>query len=121
DARPDKQPVDWGPAFERARKRERQGQRMAYAGKAAALLGTAALLLLLVWWSGGMLPGRQPPMDLGNNCPVWASDGEIPGSEFACTIWWGDSISITVDRTSRGRLGVIRNLEIWRAADGTLA
>ncbi len=119
--RPDGKAVDWRPAFGRARSRELKGRRMASAGMAAALVGAAASLLLLVWWAGSMLPGRPQPVDLGDNCPVWASDGEIPGSEFACTVWWGDSTSITVDRTSRGRLGVIRNLEVWRYADGSLA
>ncbi|SEK41198.1 FecR family protein [Parapedobacter koreensis] len=122
DGRPDRRPVDWHPAFERAKRRERKKQSKATTvSRLATALGAAALLLLVVWWGGLMSPERPRPMDLGNNCPVWASDGEIPGSEFACTVWWGDSTSITVDRTSRGRLGVIRNVEIWRYADGALA
>lgn len=121
DARQGDRQRDWRAAFERVRRGERKARGRALAGKAASVLGAAALLLLVIWWGGRMLPSRPQPTDLGNNCPVWASDEEIPGSEFAATIWWGDSISITVDRSSRGRLGVIRNLEIWRDADGSLA
>src|SRR5690606_42056542 len=87
----------------------------------AAMLAGAASLLLIGWWGGHMFFSSPQPLDLGTNCPVWVSDGEIPASEFACTVWWGDSTSITVDRTSRGRLGVIRNVEIWRDAGGVLA
>ena len=85
------------------------------------MLAGAASLLLIGWWGGHMFFSSPQPLDLGTNCPVWVSDGEILASEFACTVWWGDSTSITVDRTSRGRLGVIRNVEIWRDADGVLA
>lgn len=121
DEQPQKRSVDWEPVFERASKRERKERMMANARYTAAWLGAAAALVVLVWWGGRMLWQRPQPLDLGTNCPVWVSDGEIPASEFACTVWWGDSTSITVDRTSRGRLGVIRNVEIWRDADGVLA
>ncbi|HWK99594.1 MAG TPA: hypothetical protein VNQ55_06590, partial [Parapedobacter sp.] len=114
------QPRDWRPVFERARKRERRKRSMASARHAAAWLGGAAALLLVMWWGGRTLSDRPQPLDLGTNCPIWASDGEIPAFESACTVWWGDSTSITVNRTSRGRLGVIRNVEIWRDADGVL-
>src|SRR5690606_16396745 len=89
--------------------------------KAATAAAVAALVLVVGWWGWYVYPKWSRPMDLGNNCPAWVGDGEIPGSEFACTVLWGDSASIQVDRTSRGRLGVIRNLEVWRDADGSLA
>ncbi|MFC3199518.1 FecR domain-containing protein [Parapedobacter deserti] len=117
----DKPPMDWRPVLEQARKCERRGRSMALPSHAAAWLGGAAALLLVLWLGGRMLSHRPRPLDLGTNCPVWVSDGEIPASEFACTVWWGDSTSITVDRTSRGRVGVIRNVEVWRDADGVLA
>lgn len=47
--------------------------------------------------------------------------GDIPSTEFACTVHWGDSTSLTVDRSSRGRLGRIRNIEVRREQDGVLA
>ena len=45
---------------------------------------------------------------------------QIPPSEFACTVYWGDSSSISVHRASKGRLGRMGDIELWKNGDGEL-
>jgi len=120
DGRTGKEPVDWRPALRRAKRRERSLQLRKAISESAPWLGTAAALVMVLVLALRTAGNRFPSVDVGSNCPEWVGDGEIPGSEFACTVWWGDSTSITVAPSSRGRLAVIRNLEFWRHADGVL-
>ncbi len=115
--------VDWRPAFARVRQRERREILRRRTRRIAPWLGAAAMSLAVIWSVGRWAPAAPEPMELGSNCHAqqWAADGEIPGSEFACTVHVDDSTSMVVSPGSQGRIGAIRNLEIRRQPDGTLS
>ncbi len=82
------------------------------------ITGAACLLLVLVnhfiteQWSGNNTIG-----DCGNI----PSRSEIPKSEFACIIRWGDATVLTVDSSSTGLVTRINNFGIRVEAPGILA
>ncbi|HRP58607.1 hypothetical protein [Agriterribacter sp.] len=81
---------------------------------AACLLVVLAVAVnhLIEQWSGNNTIG-----DCGNI----SSRSEIPKSEFACTIRWGDTTVLTVDSGSTGLVTQISNLNIRAEVPGVLA
>lgn len=85
------------------------------------ITGAACLLIVLVavvnhfiieQWSGNNTIG---------GCENIPSRSEIPKSEFACTIRWGDITVLTVDSNATGLVTRINNFEIRAEAPGILA
>ncbi|SEL57332.1 FecR domain-containing protein [Parapedobacter koreensis] len=111
---------EWRPDFASIRAKadrwRRRKSAMVLLGKTAGTVGILALLGCIVYYTIAEHHGAR----LGDCTSITAS-GDLPASEFACVVQWGDTASLTVDRSSRGRLGRIRNIEVWRQPDGVLA
>ncbi|HWK98317.1 MAG TPA: FecR family protein [Parapedobacter sp.] len=97
----------WRPDFAKIRagadQRRSRKRVFVFAARLAGVIGVGLLVGFFYYNTGG------------------DESGDIPSTEFACTVHWGDSASLTVDRSSRGRLGRIRNIEVRREPDGVLA
>lgn len=81
----------------------------------------AACLLLLVMTVNYLLFQKWPGNNATGECADMPSRAEIPGSEFACTIRWGDAACLTIDSNSTGLIMRVNNFEIRQEAPGVLA
>ena len=68
-------------------------------------------LALSQWWSERTLPWAYEELV--------AVGYRIPPSEFACTVYWGNSVTV-VSKESRGSLGRFGDKELLRSDDGEL-
>jgi len=80
-------------------------------GIAALWLIWLGIMAINDWWSEQTVPSAYEKL-------VTAGD-RIPSSEFACTIYWGNSATI-VGKESRGRLGRFGDKELRRRDNGEL-
>ncbi|MEC3879441.1 FecR family protein [Parapedobacter sp. 10938] len=81
------------------------------AGIAVLWLIGAGVLALNQWWSERTLPSAYEKLVMAGY--------RIPPSEFACTVYWGNSVTV-VGKESRGRLGRFGDKELRRSDNGEL-
>ena len=84
------------------------------------MAGAACLLLLLVMVANHFMFEKWTGNNAIGACGDIPSRSEIPGSEFACTIRWGDDNVLTIDSSSIGLVTRINNLGIRQEAPGVL-
>lgn len=84
----------------------------ACAGIAAVWLIGSGVLAINEWWTARTVPSAYEKLVLPGD--------RIPSSEFACTVQWGDGISVQVGKGSEGRLGRFGDIALWRRANGEL-
>lgn len=85
------------------------------------LAGAAFLLLVLGMLINYFIIEQWPGSNTIGDCEHMPTRNEIPKSEFACFIRWGDTIVLTVDSGSTGSVTQINNLNIRQEAPGVLA
>lgn len=81
------------------------------AGIAVVCLIGSGIVALSQWWSERTLPSAYEKLVLAGN--------RIPPSEFACTVYWGNSVTL-VGKESRGSLGRFGDKELHRRDNGEL-
>lgn len=111
----------WEPDFAKIisdTQRIRGNKKRLLCGKIA---GAACLLLLLVMAVNYFIFRKWPGSYATNGCEDMPSRGEIPKSEFACTVRWGDTTVLTVDSSATGLVTQISNFDIRQEAPGVLA
>ena len=111
----------WEPDFAKIisdTQRIRGNKKRLLCGKMA---GAACLLLLLVMAVNYFIFRKWPGSYATNGCEDMPSRGEIPKSEFACTVRWGDTTVLTVDSSATGLVTQISNFDIRQEAPGVLA
>jgi len=89
----------------------------------SSVIQSAALLLLVLGMVGYFFVFRYKARDVlrfDADCAHLAADMDIPVSESACTISWGDSIRFKVDTDAAGEVYRIGQLRISRTGDGAL-
>lgn len=112
---------NWEPDFAKIIsdvQRTRRNKRMLLYGKVA---GTACLLLLLVMTVNHFIFEKWPYSNTTGGCEDISSRSEIPRSEFACTVRWGDTTILAVDSGTKGLSTQIKNFGIRQEAPGVLA
>lgn len=85
------------------------------------IAGAACLLLVLVLVVNHFIIEQWSGNNTTGGCGDMPSRSEIPKSEFACTIRWGDSTVLTVDSSAAGLVTRINNFGIRVEAPGILA
>ncbi len=111
----------WEPDFAKIisdAQRIRRNKKILLYGKVA---GTVCLLLLLVITVNHFILEKWPGSNATGSCGDISSPGEIPRSEFACTVRWGDTAVLAVDSSTTGLVTRINNFDIRQEVTGVLA
>lgn len=111
---------DWEPDFAKIRKTADRRKRVNTIAKSGARLGLVAAALIVVLVGFHIYREYLRPTEVGGICAGLPRDMEIPASEFAGTIRYGDTTSIHVEACMSGRIAQVENLEVRRDANGTL-
>ncbi|WP_240768434.1 FecR domain-containing protein [Olivibacter sp. XZL3] len=113
----------WKPDFARIKeiaergRRNRNGQLLMF----LKVGGAAAAVVLLVLLIGHMTGGRQPSFDLPEGeCAGLPRDMDIPASEFACTVRWGDSSEVRIGSGDSGGITQIGTIAVSKNRKGIL-
>ncbi|HRP57169.1 FecR domain-containing protein [Agriterribacter sp.] len=95
---------------------QRNKNMLAYGKPAAA----ACLLLLLMMAVNHFILNKWPGSNATGECSDTPSRNEIPRSEFACTVRWGDTTALTPDSNAAWLVAHVNNFRIRRQAPGIL-
>lgn len=113
----------WKPDFTGIRKaadrerRKRNGRLLMF----LKVGGAAAAVVLVVVLIGRMTGDRQPSFDpLEGECAGLPRDMEIPASEFACTVRWGDSSELRIDSGDSGYITRLGTIAVGKNREGIL-
>ena len=114
---------DWRPDFVRIKETAERGRRNRN-GQLLMFLkvgGVAAAVVLLVLLIGHLTGGRQPLFDLPEGeCASLPRDMDIPASEFACTVRWGDSSEVRIGSGDSGGITQIGTIAVSKNRKGIL-